>query len=219
MVKILDSIVGDVVESRIELRLEVAIVVFAEDDAVRCMATTLGNATVNKCFESGGVDIVAMVVQAVAEGTAIVEVDVGVGLQRAVGTIGALTNSIDSGKGDFGTHGFNLAHANGVDVAKDDIGYFLGGDVAEVFLVGINVVGSPLRIFETAGAFFVAGFHYLDRLGEEGADEIVEVVLIATIVGAVVEDDASKLRTRSVGNGTKPVVEKDGTDTGGSIAA
>ena len=143
----------------------------------------------------------------VAKGSTVVEVDVGIGLQGAVGTVCALANGVDRREGGFGTEGFYLAHADGVDVAEDDIGDALGGDVAVVFLVGIDVVGSPLGVFETSGTFFVAGLHDLDRLVDEGADEVVEVVLIAACVATVVEDDTRQLVARGVGDGTKPVVE------------
>ncbi len=188
--------------------------VFAEDLLVGDMANAFGDLSIDTSFESGGVDVMSPVGIAIAEGTTVVEVDVGVGLQGAVGTVGAFANSVNRWEGGFGTERFNLTHADGVDVAKDDVRDTLGGNVAIVFLVGIDVVGSPLGVFETSGTFFVAGLHDLDWLVDERADEVVEVVLKTTSVATVVEDDTCQLVAGGVGNSVKPVVKELRTVTG-----
>ena len=182
--------------------------VFAQHYLIGSVADAFGHPATDKGLECGGVYVVTSEVGSVAKGTSVVEVDVGIGLQGTVGAICALANGIGSGKGGLGTHGFYLAHADRVYVAENDVGDALSGDIAEVFLVGSDMVGNPLGVFETSGTFFVAGLHNLDRLLDEGADEVVEVVLKAAIVAAVVEDDASQLVARGVGDGTKPVVEE-----------
>ena len=146
---------GDVVECGVKLGPEAAAVVFAQDLLVGDMANALSDLSIDTGFEGGGVDVMAPVGIAVAKGSTVVEVDVGIGLQGAVGTVCALANGVDRREGDFCTEGFYLAHADGVDVAEDYIRDALGGDVAVVFLVGIDVVRSPLGVFETSGTFLV----------------------------------------------------------------
>lgn len=171
-------VAGDVVEGGVELGLEAAAVVFAEDDEVGRVADTLGHLPAKLCLKCGGVDVVAVTAGAVAKGASVVEVDVGVGLQGAVGAIGALADGVDGGEDGLGTHGFYLAHADGVDVAKDYVRNALGCNVAVVCLVGLDIVRGPYGILQSAWAFFVAGPHHLGRLVEESAEEVVEVVLI-----------------------------------------
>ena len=192
----------DVVEGRIELGCKAAVVVFAEQKLVGCMANAFGDTPPNEGFEGGGIDVVATILEAVAKGAAIVEVDVGVGLQGAVGSIGTLADGVDGRQDDFGTHGFYFAHADGVEVAEDDKGDLLGSDVAMIGAIGLNGIGSPNRVFEASGAFLVACFHHFGGLVEKRAYEIVEVVLEAAGVGTVIEDDAGKLAARGIGDGT-----------------
>ena len=106
------GIATDVVESSVELRGKVATIVLAEHNTVRGVAFAFSHLPVQKSLKSGGVDVVTAVLAAVAKGTAIVEVDVGVGLQGAVGTVCALANGEDCGKCSLGSHGFYLTHAD-----------------------------------------------------------------------------------------------------------
>ena len=60
----------------------------------------------------------------------------------------------------------------------------------------------------TSRAFLVAGLHHLSALVEEGTYEIVEVVLEAATVGAVVEDDAGQLLTGRFLDGGQPMLKQ-----------
>ena len=193
------SVTRDIVESSVELRLETALVVLAVNHEVGVVANAFGHNAIYLGLECGGIYIVSAVAVAVTERPAVVKIDVGIGLQGAVGSIGAFADGVYSGKNGTGAQGFYFAHTDGVEVAENDIRNALGGNVAVVILIGIDVVGCPGGVLVTSRTFLVAGFHHLGGLVEEGANKIVEVILKAARVGSVVENDASQLVAGSLG--------------------
>lgn len=86
--------IPNVVNGSIQLRFEVAVVVFAEHNLVGGVADAFQNFAADLRFEGGGVNVVSSGQIAVAERTAVVEVNsVGV-LQRAGAAVRALADGV-----------------------------------------------------------------------------------------------------------------------------
>ena len=67
-----------------------------------------------------------------AKRTAIVEIDVSGGLQRPCGAKGTLTYGMTCRQHSLDGCWLYLAHADGEDIANDDVGDVLGSDVAVI---------------------------------------------------------------------------------------
>ena len=150
-----------------------------------------------------------------AKRAAIVEVDRSGGLQWPCGTESALTNDMTRGQHGLDGCRLYLAHADGEDIAKDDVWDVLGGDVAVVSALWLNIIRCPNGMLQPAGTFLITCFHDFCFLIEERANQVVEVVLIAAGVAAVVEDDAGQLLTRRLLDGLQPMVNDSSRNAGG----
>ena len=171
--------IPNVVDCGIQLRTEIAVVVFAEHNLVRGVPNAFPNFAADLCFKGGGVNVVSSREIAVTERTAVVEVDAHRGLQRAGTTVRAFPDGMRRGQHCFDGHRLNFTHTHGVDVAKNHVWNILGSDITMIFLVRFNIVRRPHGVFQPTWTFFVTGLQDFCPFVEVVSDEIVEVVLIA----------------------------------------
>ena len=171
-------IILNVLDSRVKMGPEVVAVIFAQYDLVGRVAFAFQYLAVYPCLECRGVDIVVHRFT-IAKGAAIVEVDARCGLQRSSGTEGAFADGVARGQHLLDDGGLDLAHADGIQVAEDDVWDVLGGEVAAVLALWVNIIRCPSGVLISSWALFVAGLHHLGALVDERTYEIVEVVLVA----------------------------------------
>ena len=152
-----------VLDSRVKLGLDFIVVVFAKYDLVRRVACAFQHLAVYPCFECRGVDVVVHRFT-IAKGATIVEVDARCGLQRPSGAVGALADSVARGQHLLDDGCLDLAHADGVQVAEDDVWDVLGGEVAVVLALRVNVIRRPSGVLVASWAFLVAGLQHLGAL-------------------------------------------------------
>ena len=203
-------LVFDVFDGGIQLGFEVTVVVLAEHFLVRHTADAFQYLSVKRSLERGSIDIMVHG-HNVAERPAVCKVDIGYRLQRSGGTEGPLANDVACGQHLSHDHLFCLAHAFRVDVAKDDVGDILSGDVAMVLALWKDVIGRPDGMFQPPGTFLVARLEDLCLFVDIGADELIEVILITATVTAVVKNDAGQLLAWCLGDGGQPMVEEVGS--------
>ena len=108
----------------------------------------------------------------IAKRTAVVEVDASGGLQWPCRTKGAFANDMTCGQHGLDGRGLYLAHADGVDVADDNVRDVLGREVAVVLALWFNVIRRPYGVFQPAGTFLVACPEDFCFLIEERANQI-----------------------------------------------
>jgi hypothetical protein len=143
-----------VLYSLVKLGFEVPAIVFAVDNLVGDQTGTLTVYTANLTLHGRGIDVVIHLLE-VSKGATIGEVNIIGGQERPCGAAGTLTDDIACGQQRLDNGGFYFAHADGVDVAEDDIRDILGSEVAMVTtFCGENVSGNPGGVLKTSRAFF-----------------------------------------------------------------
>ena len=142
-----------VLYSLVKLGFEVPAIVFAVDNLVGDQTRTLTVYTANPTLHGRGIDIVIHRCD-VSEGAAIGEVYRIGGQQRPCRAAGTLSDDVACGQQRLDSRGFYFAHADGVDVAEDDIGDILGSEVAMVWgPLWKYLCGNPCSVLKTSRTF------------------------------------------------------------------